>query len=148
MYYYSLACRRVILTLSREITDDFLRNFGAVLVTNDTPLATQIKWNKVTHASNIVYLLAVTNGVTATFFSDFGDAHEITDSNGEPPISNPVENIEVVEEENGSHHLVITVTRTKHDLGIFFFLFLFFLNIFQIFAFFFLRERNKVWNAL
>jgi ubiquitin-activating enzyme E1 len=102
-----------------EITDDFLRNFGAVLVTNDTPLATQIEWNNVCHNNPrgpTVYLLAVTNGVTATFFSDFGPSHEITDANGEPPISNPVDNIEVVEEENGSHHLVITVTRTKHDL--------------------------------
>lgn len=100
-----------------EITSEFLTSFGAVLVTNDTPLATQIEWNNATHNSKgTIYLLAVTNGVTATFFSDFGSEHVITDANGEPPISNPVDNIEVVED-NGSHHLVITVTRTKHDLG-------------------------------
>lgn len=69
--------------------------------------------------------MAVTNGVTATFFSDFGPTHVVTDANGEPPISNPVDNIEVVEED-GSHYLVITVTRTKHDLGMSFLIFLLF----------------------
>jgi ubiquitin-activating enzyme E1 len=100
-----------------EITDEFLTSFGAVVVTNNTPLETQIKWNNATHANGkTIYLLAVTTGVTATFFSDFGPSHNITDQNGEPPISNPVDNIEVVEEEGSPAYLVITVTRTKHDL--------------------------------
>jgi hypothetical protein len=122
--YYYYYC---FLTLS-EISQAFVTSFGAIVVTNDTPLDTLLQWNDWTHEhgkaglangvnSNILFLLALTNGVTATFFSDFGPKHAVTDANGEPPISNPVDSIEVVEGENGEHHLVITVTRTKHDLG-------------------------------
>jgi len=99
-----------------EITEEFLCTFGAIVVTNDTPLETLIKWNKITHEKKIVFLLAVTNGVTATVFTDFGDSHLVTDLDGEPAISNPIDHIEAVVGDNDSSSIVVTVTKNKHDL--------------------------------
>jgi hypothetical protein len=50
-------------------------------------------------------------------FADFGPSHEVKDSSGEPPIVNPVDLIEVHQNEGEEAHLVIRVTRDKHDLG-------------------------------
>lgn len=40
--------------------------------------------------------MAQTHGVTGTFFTDFGDDHHVTDSNGDPKISVVIDNIDYV----------------------------------------------------
>jgi ubiquitin-activating enzyme E1 len=71
--------------------------FTAVIVSRLLPKAELFRINAVCRAHNCVFLLAVTNGVTASIFSDFGPAHRITDSNGEPTETYAVANVEVME---------------------------------------------------
>lgn len=68
-------------------------------------------------AAPVLFLYANTNGVAATMFADFGPSHDIKDASGEPPIVNPIDLIEVQQNEGEDPHLVIRVTRDKHDLG-------------------------------
>ena len=71
-------------------------------------------------------MLAATNGVTASIFSDFGTRHEITDATGEPTQTLAVSNLEVVESkpallkvsgaEDGSTVVIATVAQAEHGL--------------------------------
>jgi len=54
-------------------------------------------------------------GVTGTVFTDFGPKHHVTDVDGEPARINVVDDISV-HEENGKHHLIITVAAARHGL--------------------------------
>ena len=47
-------------------------------------------------SNNMVFVLAVNNGVTASIFSDFGDEHVITDRDGEPTQPLALSNCEVI----------------------------------------------------
>jgi len=60
------------------------RGYTAVIVTELLPEATLMAMNDVARANGIVFLMAITSGVTASVFSDFGQKHVITDENGEP----------------------------------------------------------------
>eukprot|EP01121_Diplochlamys_sp_Union-15-3_P012215 TRINITY_DN3632_c0_g1_i4.p1 TRINITY_DN3632_c0_g1~~TRINITY_DN3632_c0_g1_i4.p1 ORF type:complete len:712 (-),score=135.54 TRINITY_DN3632_c0_g1_i4:342-2477(-) len=102
---------------SGEVTPDFVRKFGAMVVTNNTPLRYLIEWNKVCreHKPPIPFYIALTNGVTATFFTDYGPTHTVTDPNGEPVRVNVVEHIEEVTEGDKSY-LVFTVAADEHKL--------------------------------
>lgn len=130
-----------LLTVISDITPEVLARHGAVVVTNSVPLKQLVEWNNFTHnrklkkedgteqgmflpytahhrvAAPILFLYADTNGVTATMFADFGPQHDVKDASGEPPIVNPIDLIEVGQNEGEEPHLVIRVTRDKHDLG-------------------------------
>jgi ubiquitin-activating enzyme E1 len=69
---------------SKTLAVEQLAGFGAVIVTSDRPLAELRTWNDYCHANGITFILALTNGVTGSFFSDFGPEHKVTDANGEP----------------------------------------------------------------
>jgi ubiquitin-activating enzyme E1 len=62
-----------------EITTDFLSQFVAVVVTNHHPLAQLIEWDEFCRTKNILFILAQSTGAFTNMFSDFGDAHHITD---------------------------------------------------------------------
>jgi hypothetical protein len=90
---------------SGEITCEYLsqqdvngtgKPFTAVIVTRLLPKAELFRINTTARANNCAFLLAVTNGVTSSIFSDFGLQHHITDSNGEPTETYAVANIEVM----------------------------------------------------
>ena len=58
--------------------------------------------------SPVTFILAITHGVFAHFFSDFGDSHSVTDPNGEPKRSLVIEGISpdgVVQVAGESHGL-------------------------------------------
>ena len=91
--------------------------FTAIIVTRLLPKAELFRINAVARANNCVFLLAATNGVTASIFSDFGSAHHITDYNGEPTETYAVANVEVMDKhpilkvsgvEDGSQIVVVS----------------------------------------
>jgi len=90
---------------SGELTDEYLtqadvagtgKPFTAVIVTRLLPKAELFRINATARANNCAFLLAITNGVTSSIFSDFGTGHKITDSNGEPTETYAVSNVEVM----------------------------------------------------
>jgi len=117
-------------THTGPLTDEFLTTFGAILVTDNTPLETVKHINNLCHnhvakvevskeenvPAPILFILAVTNGVTATVFTDFGPQHKITDQSGENARVNSVDNLQIHKDENGTPYLLITVTGGKHGL--------------------------------
>jgi len=78
--------------ISGDLKDDIIQSFGAVVVTQTLPRKEMIRINTLcrtrTNADGkvtpSVFILAVTHGVTAHFFSDFGPSHVVTDADGEP----------------------------------------------------------------
>mmetsp|Transcript_30781 Transcript_30781/g.80546 ORF Transcript_30781/g.80546 Transcript_30781/m.80546 type:complete len:1703 (+) Transcript_30781:130-5238(+) len=58
--------------------------FTAIIVTELLPKEELFELNEAARAAGMAFVLAVTSGVTASVFSDFGPAHHITDPNGEP----------------------------------------------------------------
>lgn len=67
-----------------ELTDAYLRTFGAVIVTLPMSSKELTRINETCRAAGVTFLWAVTQGPLAAFFADFGDAHTITDADGEP----------------------------------------------------------------
>ena len=65
-------------------------------VTRLLPKAELFRLNQTARANNIAFLMAITSGVTASIFSDFGPKHLITDKDGEPLDTQAVRNIEVL----------------------------------------------------
>jgi len=99
-----------------QINNEFLARFGSVIVTDNVPLEDLIAWNTFCHSHNIQFFIAINRGVTAFVFSDYGNHHEVTDPNGEPPKVNVIESIEKKQDDKGTHYLVITVGANKHGL--------------------------------
>ena len=88
-----------------ELSDEYLlsqdvngtgKPFAAVIVTQLLPKAELFRVNQTARANGITFLMALTSGVTASIFSDFGPAHVITDPNGEPMEAQALSNIEVI----------------------------------------------------
>ncbi len=71
--------------------------FTAVIVSSLLPKAELFRINNVCRGNHSVFLLAATNGVAASLFSDFGPEHTITDDNGEPVETYAISNAEVME---------------------------------------------------
>lgn len=70
-----------------ELTPEFVRSFGVVVVTADLPRQELVRLNEVCRTNRpraTAFILAQTHGVTGTFFTDFGDEHTVTDADGEP----------------------------------------------------------------
>jgi len=94
---------------SQELTTQFIQQFGAVVVTEtlskaeiqriNTACRERTIENKVDnkiekiHAPS-AFILAVTHGVTAHIFTDFGKHHVITDSDGEPTRTMVIDDFE------------------------------------------------------
>ena len=87
---------------------DVLKKFGVVVVTHTDALgkAQLIEMNELCRANGITFIMALTYGVTSVFFSDFGDTHIVTDSDGEPKKSHVIEDIT----EDG----IVTIAGKRH----------------------------------
>ena len=102
------------------------RPFAAVVVTRLLPKMELLSLNEAARSAGIAFVMAVTNGVTSTLFSDFGPRHEITDATGEPTQTLAVSNVEVVDRKPGLLHVqgardgegvvVVTVAQSDHGL--------------------------------
>ena len=104
------------------------RPYAAVVVTKLHLLSKKelIELNESARGNGIAFMMAVTNGVTSSIFSDFGEHHEITDATGEPTQTLAVSNMEVLEEKpkllqingvkDGEKVVIITVAQTDHGL--------------------------------
>jgi ubiquitin-activating enzyme E1 len=106
-----------------DLNDNFLKSFGAIIVTEDIPLQQLIHINEITHnyqvgghSNPILFLYGVNYGVTGTVFADFGPKHQVTDLDGEPARINVIDDISVHHEENGKAFLIITVAAARHGL--------------------------------
>jgi ubiquitin-activating enzyme E1 len=93
----------------KELSKEFLAQFGTVIVTTFLPKAELLRINKICREKEpkANFILALTFGVVCNFFSDFGN-HVVTDPNGEPNRSLIVQNIDSRGE--------VTVADDKHDL--------------------------------
>jgi len=75
-----------------ELTDDFVRDFAVVVLTN-SPLEEQLRVSKVTHPHGIRLIVAETRGLYSQVFCDFGDNFVVSDTNGEQPLSAMISSI-------------------------------------------------------
>ena len=70
--------------------------FAAIIITQLLPKEDMFRLNETARSNNIVFLCALTSGVTASIFSDFGPNHLISDTNGQALPTKAVSNIEVI----------------------------------------------------
>jgi len=122
------------------ISSGDLVRFGVVIVTAVLPRATLEEWGNVCHnhtlnvekdgmvvvvPSPILFIVALTLGVTSFLFSDMGNTdttadgervHTITDDNGEPPIVNVVESLMHGSDDKGPRILVRIPGNKAHGL--------------------------------
>jgi ubiquitin-activating enzyme E1 len=89
-----------------------LSQFVAVVVTNHHPLAQLIEWDEFCRTKNILFILAQSTGAFTNMFSDFGDAHHITDQDGENVITHNIQSAVVKDEK-----LIVEVTADQHGLS-------------------------------
>jgi ubiquitin-activating enzyme E1 len=68
-----------------ELTDDFLKTYNCVVLTDVLPESEVKRIAASCHANKIKFILSETRGVFGYAFTDFGEEHVITDENGEPP---------------------------------------------------------------
>eukprot|EP01084_Bolivina_argentea_P291987 501892_1 len=94
---------------SGALSDEFIQSFGAVVVTQTLP---QKELNRINNLCRTrpkqaaVFILAVTHGITAHFFSDFGPSHVVKDADGEPARALVIDDLS----EDG----VVTVAAKRH----------------------------------
>lgn len=72
--------------VSGELTTEVLQSYGCVIITKHLPKAEMFRINQACRTNKpapTTFILAVNYGVTCFMFSDFGDAHKITDADGE-----------------------------------------------------------------
>mmetsp|Transcript_10674 Transcript_10674/g.24911 ORF Transcript_10674/g.24911 Transcript_10674/m.24911 type:complete len:747 (+) Transcript_10674:167-2407(+) len=89
---------------------EFLGEFSTVVMVN-APLETQLEVNDLCHTSNICFVACEVGGVFGSVFCDFGDAHTVTDKNGEPNASCLVAAIT-----QANPALVTVLDDTRHNL--------------------------------
>jgi len=102
------------------------RPFAAIVVTKLLPKKVLFRLNETARANGIAFIMAISNGVTSSIFSDFGPQHEITDATGEPTQTLAISNMEVIEEKpkllqvggvkDGEEVVIITVAQNDHGL--------------------------------
>ena len=92
-------------TAAEGVTDEYLcqpdvsgtgKPFAAVIVTRLLPKAELCRLNETCRGRGIAFMLALTNGVACSIFSDFGPKHTINDADGEPTETFAISNIEVL----------------------------------------------------
>ena len=119
----SLASDEVI--LSKDVLGTH-RPYAAIVVTKLLPKKELIQLNETARANNIAFIMAISNGVTSSIFSDFGTQHEITDATGEPTQTLAISNVEVLEDKpellkvegakDGEKVVIVTVAQNEHGL--------------------------------
>jgi len=82
------------------LTEDFVKGFSVVVLTEST-LDEQLEVSKVTHAHGIRLIVASTRGLYSQVFCDFGDEFQVSDVNGEQPLSAMVSSITKDKEKGG-----------------------------------------------
>ena len=87
---------------------------GAIIITKTLPKSELIRLNKLCRSFKkpIIFILAITHGLTGTFFSDFGEAHTITDKDGENKRIRIVSNIT----SDYKIKIALEITQNNHDL--------------------------------
>lgn len=100
--------------LSGNLSDELIQSFGAIVITDTLSKKELLRINKLSRTRQVngnnvpaAFILAVTHGVSAHFFTDFGDQHAITDPDGEPAKSLVIEKFEAG---------IITVAGKRHGL--------------------------------
>mmetsp|Transcript_13626 Transcript_13626/g.29505 ORF Transcript_13626/g.29505 Transcript_13626/m.29505 type:complete len:1269 (+) Transcript_13626:53-3859(+) len=111
--------------LSKEVLGT-RRPYAAIVVTKLLPKKELFQLNETARSNDIAFIMAITNGVTSSIFSDFGPHHEITDATGEPTQTLAVSNVEVLEEKpgllevdgvkDGEKVVIVTVAQNDHGL--------------------------------
>jgi ubiquitin-activating enzyme E1 len=102
--------------LSGEITDEVLSGFGAVVVTDSTPLSQLERWAAYLRSHDKLLVLAINNGCAASVFTDFGARHIVKDLDGEPVKTNVCEQI-VKEVKDGKTEIVVHCAKENHGLS-------------------------------
>lgn len=102
------------------------RPYAAIVVTKLLPKKQLFRLNETARENGIAFIMAITNGVTSSIFSDFGPHHEITDATGEPTQTLAISNVEVLEGKpkllqvdgvkDGEKVVVVTVAQSDHGL--------------------------------
>jgi len=102
------------------------RPYAAIVVTKLLPKQQLFELNETARSNGIAFIMAVSNGVTSSIFSDFGPQHEITDATGEPTQTLAVSNVEVLDEKpkllqvegvkDGEKVVIVTVAQNDHGL--------------------------------
>ena len=100
--------------------------YAAVVVTMMLPKQELFRLNTLARKNGTAFIVALTNGVTSSIFSDFGPHHEITDATGEPTQTLAVSNVEVLDEKpklldvsgvkEGEKVVIVTVAQSDHGL--------------------------------
>jgi molybdopterin/thiamine biosynthesis adenylyltransferase len=101
--------------------------FACIVVTCWLPSAQLFKLNEYARQNHMAFIWAFTQGVTASIFSDFGQAvHTVTDPSGEPTQMLAIANIEVLPNKpsllkihdvpDGQPIIVVTVASNEHGL--------------------------------
>ena len=125
---------RVDVLESEKVEDELLsgdvlgsgKPYAAVVVTTMLPKQDLFRLNTLARENGIAFIMALTNGVTSSIFSDFGPHHEITDATGEPTQTLAVSNVEVLDEKpklfhvsgvkEGEKVVIVTVAQSDHGL--------------------------------
>lgn len=105
-------------TLTDVISDIQKGRFGFVLATDSTlGFKDLVSIDEACRTSGACLTIGISNGITATIFSDFGSNHTITDADGEPAIVNPINDMAVSEvADKGVFEVVVTVAGSSHRL--------------------------------
>eukprot|EP00573_Skeletonema_grethae_P012771 CAMPEP_0201693020 /NCGR_PEP_ID=MMETSP0578-20130828/5745_1 /ASSEMBLY_ACC=CAM_ASM_000663 /TAXON_ID=267565 /ORGANISM="Skeletonema grethea, Strain CCMP 1804" /LENGTH=1238 /DNA_ID=CAMNT_0048178481 /DNA_START=27 /DNA_END=3743 /DNA_ORIENTATION=+ len=127
-------CRVDLLEGSTCLTEEIMnkdvlgtrRGYTAVVVATFLPKQELFQLNELARANGIAFIMAVTNGVTSSIFSDFGPNHEITDATGEPTQTLAISNVEVLDSKpklldvagvkEGEQVIIVTVAQNEHGL--------------------------------
>lgn len=95
---------------NERLTDDFLKRFRVVVLTNSS-LEEQLRIAEVTHENDIALIVADTRGLFAQVFCDFGKEFTVADATGESPISAMIASVS--QEADG---VVTCLDDTRHGL--------------------------------
>ncbi|KAH3766129.1 Ubiquitin activating enzyme [Pelomyxa schiedti] len=100
-----------------EITDAFLCQFGAVLVTDPRIPASVVQhWDFVCRSrlpTPVLFLMGHSSGATATLWADYGPIHTVTDENGEAAKTSVFE--EITKRQTGDNWELIVSVSEPHD---------------------------------
>lgn len=106
------------------VTVETVTKYSALVVTTDVDVDTLKSWGDACHnraPHPTLFIVAVTNGLTATLFSDIGNGsqarpgfHEVKDANGEALITNVVDKVEYVKEDDKEAEIHITTNELLH----------------------------------
>lgn len=101
--------------LEGELTNDVLSRYGVVIATdNDMGWKQLSEIGRVCHESGTTFIMGLATGVMATFFSDFGEKHTITDADGEPLRISVASSMDVSRTAEGRLKVLVVVAKENH----------------------------------